>query len=786
MHPHPFRRLADWQMRHRRGLILGLIALSAFAAAQLADLEFDFRPEALIQFSEEEQAFARQITERFQIDTNILLVLLRGSRPEAVLDERGLSLLHQLTETIDRSDVAAQVISLTRVPRRDPAGGLAALTLGRLPPLINSLPITPQDVARVRAQVAGSRILPGQLVSRDGSTAAIAVVLAPPYDDHSLLDRPLAALQAELREVLTAGGPTLAAPQTASYEVHFGGLPFVRVETVRSLKSEQRLFWPLIAALYLTLLWLLYRDLALATLPLIAVGLATLWGMALLPLTGSSVNVVNNIVPTLILVIGVCNAIHMLHAYVEARRDGADGDEAVRKMMQELALPAFLTSLTTAIGFASLVVARNPTLRDLGWQAAAGILFSYLALVTLLPVAAGRFGKSLSGRRREEEATGALGMRWLERTVAAVLCRPRSTLALWLAVLAAAVAVGSRVPVDATFLETFPPGHPVFESHRVVEEELGGVLPLEIHLRGPAPGFFAEAENLRHLFEIQQAISAEPEVLAIHSAVDLIAEIQGAREAADVTAILTPPRVAFSLGVLGSYQPETLAQLLTADRSEARLAARLGDDGIRASKALLDRIEAAAPGWLAGFDGEVELRLTGEAFMGARGLEFFIRDLFLSLLTASGVIFIVLVLVFRSWRMGLLSVLPNLLPLALTLGLMPLFGYQLNTTTAIVFTISIGMAVDNTIHLLARFRLTRRAGHDLEEAIRETFRKAGVAVVTSNLLLVAGFTILFASDFEPVYRVAVLISTTIAAALVAAVLVVPEMLLLFGWGIGKD
>jgi hypothetical protein len=216
------------------------------------------------------------------------------------------------------------------------------------------------------------------------------------------------------------------------------------------------------------------------------------------------------------------------------------------------------------------------------------------------------------------------------------------------------------------------------------------------------------------------------------------------------------------------------------------MAVRLSDDGIQASLRLLEEIESRRREWLEPFAGEVTMRLAGQAFLAARGLDFFIRDLFLSLVTASVMIFLVLVAVFRSLRIGLLSVLPTVLPLALTLGLIPVYGYQLNTSTTVVFTITIGMAVDNTIHLLSRFRRSRERGRPLDEAIRNTFRHAGAAVVASNLLLMAGFAILFVSDFEPVFRVAVLTSTTIGAALAAAILVLPALLALYGDPIGEE
>ncbi len=793
-----YGRFADWEIKHRRWVGLGLILVSIAAGFLLRELRFDFRPETLLEFNRDEEAFAREFKDRFNVSENILLVALKGSRPGSMLDQRGLTLLHKVTLAAAESEISERTISLTTLPSRDRRAGLTAFALGRLPPLVESLPITQHVVDQARRQVEQSRLIPGQLISEDGSAAAVAVVLHPDFEDHSRLDEPLAGLESLLHGLLTSEAASLTAPGAeapTTYALHFGGLPYVRVETVRNLKSEQRIFWPLTAVLYLTVLWLIYRDASLTIVPLAAVGMASLWGLAVLPLTGKMVNVLNNIVPTLILVIGVCNAVHMLHAFRRARLAGLDPPAASRRMMEELGLPTFLTSLTTAIGFASLLVARNGPLRDLGWQAGTGIMLSWVALITLLPLVLSRFG----GRGRPAAADGSAGdeagsedrverrlmLPWLDVIVAAIVRRPRLAVASAFLALVLALAAGTQVPVDATLTETFPPGHPIYETNRLIEKDLGGILPLEIELRGPK-NFFSDPEHLRQVFAIQTDVARLPGVLHVSSPVDLIAEVQNVREDRDVADSLTAPKINFAFGQLRSLQPGALAQYLDADRGRARMAIRLSDDGIQASLRLLDEIENQRRRWLEPFAGAVTMRLTGQAFLAARGLDFFIRDLFLSLATASVMIFLVLVVVFRSLRIGLLSLLPTILPLALTLALIPIYGYELNTSTTVVFTITIGMAVDNTIHLLSRFRRSRRRGLPLEDAIRNTFRHAGAAVVASNLLLMAGFAILFVSDFEPVFRVAVLTTTTIGAALAAAILVLPGLLALFGEPIGEE
>ena len=211
MNQHLFGRFADWQMSHRRWVVLALAVGSIAALALLSRLEFDFRPEALLEFSQEEEEFSRAFKERFSIQDNILLLVLKGTEDGSVLDPRGLTILHRLTEIAAASEISTQAISLTTLPRRDAATGLSAFAFGRLPPVVEALPISPEVADQARRQVEQSRLIPGQLISADGSAAAIVVVLEAPFEDHSLLDRPLAELQTRLRALLRTEAAALVA-----------------------------------------------------------------------------------------------------------------------------------------------------------------------------------------------------------------------------------------------------------------------------------------------------------------------------------------------------------------------------------------------------------------------------------------------------------------------------------------------------------------------------------------------------------------------------------------------
>jgi hypothetical protein len=210
---------------------------------------------------------------------------------------------------------------------------------------------------------------------------------------------------------------------------------------------------------------------------------------------------------------------------------------------------------------------------------------------------------------------------------------------------------------------------------------------------------------------------------------------------------------------------------------------RVRDAGTARTLALARRLQRQlAAHFPAG--GPVSARLTGDAYLHAVGLDRFVRDFFYSLLAAAGVIFVVIALLFRSIRLALISVLPNTTPLLITLGYIGARGYSLNAANVVVFAISLGIAVDDSIHFLARFREEVRHGAHVLMAIRRSFRGAGRAIVLTSVLIIAGLSMLLLSRFVPSRRFAELTSVTMAAALVGDLLLLPACLALF-WPRGR-
>jgi predicted RND superfamily exporter protein len=370
----------------------------------------------------------------------------------------------------------------------------------------------------------------------------------------------------------------------------------------------------------------------------------------------------------------------------------------------------------------------------------------------------------------------------------AVARHPWLTIGCTAVVIGAAVNAAMHVTINSySVLETFSEEHPSVQTLRLVERELAGIMPLEISLSAREPGAFLEPDVYHRVLEIERAAREMPGVLAVQSYADLFRSIlvhwpgrrmsesdnelvpegtAGRTRLARIARFSEPFRDAFHYG-----------QFVSADGRRARIRLRLAEIGSKRTLELIHELEERlATAFPAG--GPVAARLTGEGYVNARALTTLIRDLFLSLLTASLVIFSLIALEFRSLSAGFIAALPNLTPLLITLGYMGLRGYDMNVANVIVFTICLGLADDNTIHFLYRFREELHAGHDVPHAIQQAFHGTGRAIVATSLLLLAGMSVLLFSSFVPTRRFAELTCVTIVGNLLGVLLLLPACLVL--------
>ena len=760
------------QLEKRRvPVVMALAVLTIAAAWYAAQIRFDFTPQAIFGGSGDVVEYAEQFKETFGYEDSLLLVVLEATGSTDVLDARALTWQARIARSLSRVPDVEQVESLVTirfVPHRVIRPPWIVMTR-----LLKGTEVDQEQEAAIRAQVDQFSFLNRSLLSADRRMTVIMLRLEPSARSIERTCAAIDAVQATVRLRLVPAG----------YKVWYTGLPAIRARVVDDLERDQWLFVPVAAGLGILIMTCVFRRPVGALLPLVAVGTGVTWTMAVLVLAGKPFDIITNILPVLLLIIGMSNCVHIVCRYgEEMEKEGVAPALRGVRTMSHMALPCLLTYTTTAVGFLSLMAARSGVLRALGWEAAVG--FSLLFLATMLwfgtllqlfrppvnPVRSGdlRFGRSRTWR-------GQLP------TDHAVL-----TLLVGGGLLAAAIVSGRRVVVNAAVLEAYADDHPVSRQMKTMEDQFAGFVSLEVSLASSKPDQFFEPRVYRRVARAVDFIRREAAVLRVVSYVDLHQEVyarlkrrpelrdelptdddRGRRRLARARRI-----------VLRSAGSLSRGSFLSPDGRRARIKVLVRDVGTRKTLRMIRRIEARLAALFPRDDG-VEFRLTGDAYLNAVLLDSFVRDLLFSLAGASGVIFALIGGLFRSVRYGLIAVVPNLTPLVLTLGYMGVRGYDMTVANVIVFAISLGVAVDDTIHFLARFSEERRAGYSVRESIFRTWAGTGRAIVLTTLLIMVGTFVLMWSSFLPTRRFAELVSVTMLGALVGDLVLLPACLSLF-------
>ncbi len=782
-----FDRIAEWTLQYSRQLLVATTLVALACASTLPFLEFNFTPQQLFESTARYDQLREEIADRFGREDNLMTVLVNA---EDVLSPEVLTYTHHLTTSLEGIERTSRTSSLTtfEVPR---AGDGSLKTTPLLQELLEArgeawkgagVTVTVEDAAALAALVESEPLIKGRLVSEDRSLTAILLWLDDDVQEATDLERIAADVDAALA----------ANPPPAGVTVRAGGIPRVRVDVVQSLRTEQLTFIPIVSLIFFFILAYLFRRPSGVLLPLAVVACAVSATIALMVVTGYAINIINNVLPILVFVIGISDSVHMLTRQAEEMEAGRDAADAAREMVRRTGAACLLTSTTTAVGFASLYVADTDILKAFGWQAAAGVMFAYAFTLVGIPAALAHMrpvsrrtatpGEHVDPMRPESLVGAPILERGLVALARKVLDNPKVTLAIGSVITCVLVFLASSVRIDTTLLEIYKEDHPTFQTTKELEEKLGGILPVEISISHPDVDHFKDPAVYANLAEIQSFARSQSEVLSTQTLVDFhqAARVALIGDPAQRTVMPNSRAQIEQLHLLIEGPPDQLGgvrSFMTTSFDNARLLLRVRDSGAKKMIKLGGTLEDEL---LRRFPEEqgYTVIIAGDAYVASVALDSFVRDLFASLLLAIVIIFGMMTIVFRSLTIGLISVVPNLSPLLLTFAYMGAQGITLNTTTIIIFAISLGLAVDDTIHFLARYREESARRATTYEALVHTYFGAGRAIMLTSVLLLVGMGVLLLSDFKPTNYFGALTGITIAGAVFGDLILLPPLLLL--------
>ncbi len=683
-----------------------------------------------------------------------------GLFADDVFAAKTLARIDRLTRELSAMPGVQDVTSLTNLQRVT----MGDDGLGR-EPLLPSLALDSAQVTAFRARALADRLGRGAVVAADGRSTGVWVRFEAMTDEEFIAR----GLEDRLRQVVAANPGDEAVAIT--------GLPTIKVQAARNMIGDLAVFVPLALLLVIGVLIWAFRTWRGLLLPLASVVVGLTWTIGIMVLAGDAFTMGSLVLPPLILSSGVAYAIHIVSRYYLDVQPGRSHAEAVTHAMAHVRLPVFIAALTTLIGFGTFVTSPIPSIRDFGIYSALGIAVVFVACVVVIPAALALLPPPATVPARLEEggwfadfvvACGALSMRyrWFFLPLFAVL-------------LAVGTVGMTRLHVETDYLRFFSPSHPVRVENQRVSENLAGTQVVTVIIDTPGPEGVTHTETIEAMRRLQQFIASQPGVDRTLSLLDELDSVRSAVSPARVGAPFTDQ--AEIAGLLNLLAPRDVRHEVTPDHSRAQITVHTRLSGSQEVGGFTARVAAFGA---AHFPPGVTVRPTGTVVLLNRSADALSWSQLWGDSQVMAILLLLMVLLLRSLRLGIVSMMPNVLPIVLLFGFMGYAGIDLNICTSTIASISIGIAVDDTTHYMLGFYDELRAGATREHAILATLRGVGRPILIASVALSAAFWIVCLSNFQPVRHFGLLAGCTMVIGVFTDLFLLPALLITLPLGEG--
>jgi hypothetical protein len=744
-------------VHHPHLIILAVVVLTVlFGLGLRHGLALNVSPLLFVEDQSQERAEYNRARQSFGDDLFLVVAVVSDD----AFAPQNLAKLRALHQQLENLNGIAEVISLSN---SDYAPGDAER------PVVDDLIPELSDISldrlrEAKAVALSDKLYAGQIVSRDGTTAALNLLLK-------------SELTTEQRYQVTAQVYDLAR-QAGFQQVFFAGDPFMQWRGVEAIRRDLSLFLPVTLLLVALLLWLCFRALIAVVLPLLTVGIGLVWVFGLMGYIGSQFNLLSLMLPTVLLAIGCSYVIHVFNQIgLENAECGKRSAEATSSPISSLqspiltqalgfiSLPVIVSALTIIAGFLSLAFTRIPGIRSTAIYAALGAAFTMILSLTFVPAVLALLGERAL---RLHVGLGGQMVAWLEKT-GRLAVNKETMLYLVTGVMCVLSVVGIfRLLINVDYYGFFKPNTETARGAAEIAQRLSGAISFDVIVES-ADKSLTTPSTLAKIAELQTNEEAASQGQSL-SVVDFIRHGNRAfhENRAEFYALPSDEKIIREL----MTDREQLRKFISADDKRVRILVRSPLSGSAAMSQAIHEIEARGRELLPGS----RVYVTGTIALMNRTSDMIAREQVQSVVIALLTIYTMLSLLFKSWRVGLTALVPNLLPVLFFFGYMGWSGTPLNMTTSLVASVVLGLAVDNAVQFIVRFRRVQGHTATVRAAIIESMRLSGRPIIYANITIAAAFAVFAGSNFWPVATFGILSAVTILGCLVEDLVLLPARL----------
>ena len=747
-------KLTKWVSKYPKTVITVVILLTVFFYFGLAKITIVTDPKTMLPEGDPVVAAFDEVDETFGGAEFAMVMLNMGE----VFTTNSLHEIDRLTLSLERVKGVSSVWSITNMEEiRGVEGGIEVVEL------IEEIPTSEAELQKLKNRVLSDDDYAGQIVSRNGKIALVLIQLLPNVDRDNLIH--------DIKEIVQKLG--------LDEKAYLTGEPVMGPEIDKMVRVDMSRLLPIAILVMIAILFFSFRNIRGVVLPILIVIVTVIWTLGLMGYVGVPLSAIGNIIPIIIISMGIADGIHILARYREELSLGFDKWKALTTTIVAVGLACFLTSITTMIGFGSLYTSSLRTIKDFGLFTAIGVGIAFIITVTLFLAFLSllRPDKGALDKKRRVFLKGILG-KWADFIVG------RAKIVLVAAGLLTLLGIVG-IPLMSTesdFMNFFKPDSPVRSAYNTMKENFGGVEFIQVAVKGN----IQDPKVLQTMEDFQNEIEKIEILIKPTSVVNLLRKTNKAlHEGESEYEILpeTEEEVAQYLLLLSLGGSDQLDNMLSFDYDQALIQAKVSTYKSLERDKMIGEVEKAIEKHFSSHvleqsEGDDEVVLTGSPVVDARMLKLMVKGQLQSLALAILCIFIIMVILSRSITYGTFCAIPVSITVILNFGIMGWFKIPLDVASAVIASVAIGIGIDYAIHFFNRYKEELAIGKSVEEALRITISNTGQAIFYNAIAVGLGFLVLIFASMPPMQRFGWLIALTMFFSSTASMTVLPALLFL--------
>ncbi|WP_428742604.1 efflux RND transporter permease subunit [Tenacibaculum sp.] len=758
-------KIAGFVLRNRYLVLITIAIITGLLVTQMKYMRFSYTEANLLPTDHEANVQYDKFLEIFGEEGNLVIL---GVKDSTVFTPAKFNAWNKLVKDLDSLPQVDFTISIANVQQ------LKADRKQRkfvVEPLFKNNPKTAKEVDSIKKQLFEKLPFYENLLYNDQGTLQTAI-----YLNKDIVNTP--ARRDFIADVLI---PTVDSfEKEYQLDIRVSGMPYIRTVNSQNIIDEMGIF--VVGALLITaiIFFFFFRSFRATFITLLVVGIGVVWAFGFIGLFRYEITVLSALIPPLIIVIGVPNAVFLINKYQQEVKKHGNQAKSLQRVISKVGNATLMTNITTASGFATFVFVKSQLLREFGILASVNIVSIFILALLIIPIIYSFMPLP------EQKHLNHLEKKWMENVVnwmENMVKKQRIGIYITAVVIIIFSMIGLyQIRVSGSLIEDMPKGKQFYKDIKFFEYEFGGIMPLEILIDTKKDKGVMNLSTLKRMEKLNETIETFPELSKPISITNLVKYSKQAYYNGNPKYYQLP--TSQEKGYIFAYTKNSnsnsgmLKNFVDSTGRYARITTFMKDIGTDKMDIIQDRLQAVIKKQFP--EDKYEISMTGKALVFLKGTNYLIKNLVISLSLAIILISIFMAWMFRSPQMILISLVPNMLPLLITAGLMGYLSIPIKPSTILVFSIAFGISVDDTIHFLAKYRQELLANNwKIKPAVYSALRETGVSMFYTSIVLFFGFLVFTISSFGGTIALGGLVSITLLLAMVSNLLLLPSLLLSF-------